>query len=194
MSNDIIKPPEDATGEGLDLWKEVINRIHSPKNNDTESLATQYTEGDVVQSPQGLGVVSGVFTSGFDDVEASESSPTYAVALKDGRVGSEFYKASQLSEGEMPEVDVENPTEDVEAMMNIMAAEEDTEALGWTHPESWRESSTPARLIALKAWADMNGQFDCGGACCMGDLKDEELCASLKDEVLGTTEWRGWGA
>jgi len=182
--------PEDVVDEISDeeteaAWADIMG---------VDSLATQYTEGDVVQSPQGLGVVSGVFTSGFDDVEASESSPTYAVALKDGRVGSEFYKASQLSEGEMPEVDVENPTEDVEAMMNIMAAEEDTEALGWTHPESWRESSTPARLIALKAWADMNGQFDCGGACCMGDLKDEELCASLKDEVLGTTEWRGWGA
>ena len=166
-------------------WKDVMG---------VETLATQYSEGDVVQSPQGLGVISGVFTSSFDDVEASDNSPTYAVALQDERVGSEFYKASQLSSAEFPEIDVENPVEDVEALLNIdHAVEGDYEALDWTNPESWRESATPARLIALKAWADMNGQFDCGGACCMGDLRDEELCASLKDFILGTEEWRGWG-
>jgi len=167
-----------------------------------ESLATQYSEGDVVDTPQGLGIVSGVFTEGFDDVEASENSPTYAVALKDGRVGSEFYTASELSEGELPEGGPDEPTDDVEAMANIIdATEGEHEALDFNAPESWEESDLPVRTIALKAWAGMNGQFNCDGACCkgemapkLGDRGSDEFCASFKDYVLGTEEWRDWGA
>jgi len=160
-----------------------------------ESLDTRYSEGDVVQTPQGIGVISGVFTSNpTEDVDASENSPAYAVALKDARIGSEFYKASQLSESELPDTGLDNPTEDIEAMADVFSATgAKYEALDWTMPESWRESDVPARVILLDAWSSMGGQFDCGGACCMGDLRDEELCASMKDEVLGTEAWRGWG-
>jgi uncharacterized protein (DUF736 family) len=188
---DDMDEPEDvvdelSTEETEAAWQDIMG---------VDALATQYSEGDAVQTPQGIGVVSGVFTSSFDDVEASSNSPAYAVALKDARVGSEFYKASQLEEAELPDVDVDEPSSDIEAMLDIAAATDgEYEALDWTMPESWRESETPARVILLKAWADMNGQFDCDGACCMGDLKDAELCASMKDEVLGTDEWRGWGA
>jgi len=184
---------EQADAETREAWEDVL---------DVEALATQYGEGDVVQTPQGLGVVSGVFTEGFDDVGASENSPTYAVALKDQRVGSEFYSASELSAGELPEGGPTDPTDDVEAMASITHAVTDGyESLQWNPPESWRESDLPARTIALKAWAGMNGQFDCGGSCCHGEMAPklgddgaDEFCASFKDYILGTEEWRGWGA
>jgi hypothetical protein len=159
-----------------------------------ESLQTRYKEGDIVATPDGDGVVSGVWEASWEDdgetIEASEDSPAYTVALVDGGFG--HFKASDLSETDL-ETDVEEPISDLEALIDVQTATGNYEALDWTNPPSWRESETPARVIALKAWADMNGQFDCGGACCMGDLKDAELCASLKDYVLGTEQWRGWG-
>jgi len=68
----------------------------------------------------------------------------------------------------------------------------------FSYPESWEESETPARLILLKAWAGMNGQFDCGGDCCKGEMLSSGMseqaanrfCASMKDRVLGG--WEGW--
>lgn len=184
---------ELSTEDTEAAWKEIMG---------VDALATQYSEGDVVQSPQGLGVVSGVFTEGFDDVEASSNSPTYAVALQDERVGSEFYKASELEATEMPETDVDEPAEEIEAMADIADATEYEALQGqWNAPESWEESDTPVRLIALDAWSSMGGQFDCGGACCkgtmapkLGDRGSDEYCASFKDYILGTEEWRGWGA
>jgi uncharacterized protein (DUF736 family) len=183
------------TEAAKEAWNDILG---------VESLATQYSEGDVVQSPQGIGVISDVFTEGFDDVEASEDSPSYAVALQDARVGSEFYKASELEATELPDTDVDDPVGEVEAMHNIAdAVETDYEALNWSPPESWQDAETPARLIALDAWSSMGAQFDCpGGGCCKGTMRQQgmserasdEFCASFKDYILGTEEWRGWGA
>lgn len=189
---DEIDPEESANPDAMGEFLDAMG--HDPE---IDTLENRYSEGDIVNTPRGTGVVSGVWTESWEDngetIEASDSSPAYTVALEDG--GFEHYKASDLSEGDIDVEDVENPTEDLDAMLNIAHADADVDVdtMDWTNPESWRESSTPARMIALKAWADMNGQFDCGGACCMGDLGDAELCASLKDYVLGTEAWRGWG-
>lgn len=184
-----LTPLFEALGE--------VDASQREKRGILEALANRYSEGDIVDTPDGVGVVSGVWNSSWEDdgetIEASDRSPAYTVALVDGGFG--HYKASDLQADDLPETDVENPEEDLEAMMDVAAATytAEWEALDWSNPPSWRRSDTPARVIALQAWADMNGQFDCGGACCMGDLRDAELCASLKDFVLGTTSWRSWG-
>ena len=170
----------------------------------TEALANRYEEGDVVNSPDGLGVVSGVWNESWESdeetVEASDDSPAYTVALMDG--GFDHYKASDLEADELPEPDMDDPLSDVEAMRDIHHATGGFEALqgAWNPPDSWEESETPVRAIALDAWSSMGGQFDCGGACCkgtmapqLGDRGSDEFCGSFKDYILGTDLWRGWG-
>lgn len=158
--------------------------------------ARQYSEGDIVQSPQGIGVVVEIRTEPFEgktgEVDASEDSPTYVVGLQEERVGVGFYRASELSEGEI-ETDVDNPESDLAEMSanSFLPRLTPLTSNDWAMPKSWRDADKPARLILLDAWASMGGQFDCGGGgCCMGELKDEELCAAMKDEVLGG--WTGW--
>lgn len=169
-----------------------------------DALQTRYEEGDVVNTPDGRGVVSGVWEQSWEtdeeSVEASDDSPAYTVALADG--GFDHYKASDLERDEFPDPDVEEPLDDVEAMHDIFHATGGFEALqgAWHPPDSWEESETPARIIALDAWSSMGGQFDCGGACCKGTMApklgnrgSDEFCASFKDYILGTDLWRGWG-
>ncbi len=152
---------------------------------------TQYSEGDVVDTPDGLGVVIEVRTASFDgpdedEVEASEDSPAYVVGLENDDDPVGVYRASDLESDELPETDVDDPVKDVngEQSSNSMSAND------WSMPRSWREAETPSRLILLDAWASMGGQFDCGGSCCMGELKSARLCGAMKDEVLGG--WTGW--
>lgn len=166
----------------------------------------RYSEGDVVDTPDGLGIVVEVRTEDFDgpqggNVSASEDSPTYVVGLEDEDVAVGTYKASDLSADELPETDVEDPVEDIESEAENIAANlapgEELAINDWSPPESWREADTPARLIALDAWSSMGGQFDCGGACCHGTMAPKlgnrganEFCASFKDFILGG--WEGW--
>ena len=173
------------------------------------SNATRYSEGDPVQTPQGFGIVAEVRTEDFEGkngtVDASESSPTYVVALKDARVGVEFYTASQLSETQLPETDVDDPVADIadqsansNGLGDRLLRALNLRSNDWSMPRSWRESSTPARVILLKAWAGMNGQFDCGGGCCKGEMLSSgmseraanQFCGAMKDEVMGG--WEGW--
>lgn len=168
---------------------------------------TRYSEGDVVDTPDGLGIVVEVRTETFEgpqgsEVEASEDSPGYVVGLEDEDTAVGVYSASDLTEGELPETDVEDPVESLDESETANAAKhltanESLSANQWDPPESWRESDTPARLIALDAWSSMGGQFDCGGACCkgtmapkLGDRGSDEFCASMKDYILGG--WEGW--
>jgi hypothetical protein len=151
-------------------------------------LATQYAEGDVVQSPQGLGVVTAVETEPFEgkdgEVDASESSPTYVVGLKDARVGVGFYSASELDSEEMPDTGIDDP----EAKLAVPSTTDaDAELLETTFdiPDSWEESPKPNRLILLDAWSSMGGTFR--GA--RKELGSNRLAASMKDRVL---QWEGW--
>ena len=154
---------------------------------------TRYSEGDVVDTPDGMGIVVEVRTEEFEgpdgsDVEATEDSPAYVVGLEDEDKPVGVYTASDLSEGDFPDTGVEDPASDVQGSdvnANVGVVGND-----WSMPRSWREADTPARLILLDAWSSMNGQFDCGGACCMGTLKSPRLCGAMKDEVLGG--WTGW--
>jgi len=198
----------DALSERLDTFEEQTDNLQRRDVLDTVGNATRYSESDPVQTPQGFGIVTEVRTEDFEGkngtVEASESSPTYVVGLQDARVGVEFYSASELSPGELPETDVENPVGDAtEQAANASLVDNALRRLGltandWTMPPSWRKADTPARLILLDAWSSMGGQFDCNGGCCMGEMLSSgmsnraasQFCASMKDEVLGG--WEGW--
>jgi hypothetical protein len=157
-----------------------------------------FEAGEWVDTPGGEAMVDDRLTEGtVDGMDATEDEPIYAVAMLD-EAEVNFYPESELSATEEPTVEgVDDATGDVEAMADIATATTDAEALqfgDFDYPDSWDESPTPNRVILLDAWSSMGGQFDCGGACCMGELKSERLCASMKDAVLGTHDWRGgWG-
>jgi hypothetical protein len=151
-------------------------------------LARQYSEGDTVQSPQGLGVVTAIETEPFtgksgEEIDASDSSPTYIVGLKDQRVGVGFYSASELDSTEMPDTGVDDPAGALETEANSGTAELAETTFGI--PDSWEESPKPNRLILLDAWSSMGGSFD--GA--RRELGSPRLAASMKDRVL---QWEGW--
>ena len=152
-------------------------------------LARQYSEGDVVQSPQGLGVVTGVETEPFtgkndEKIDASDSSPTYIVGLKDARVGVGFYSASELDSAEMPDTGVDDPTAALSAT-EAELSEADLAETTFGIPDSWEDSPKPNRLILLDAWSSMGGTFR--GA--RRELGSNRLAASMKDRVL---QWEGW--
>lgn len=206
---------EMATEETEAAWRDIMG---------VESLQGRYEPGSWVDTPDGEAMVDDRVTEGtVDGMEASSDSPVYAVAMLDEATVN-FYRASDIEATEEPTVEgIDDPVEDVEAMVDIELAtipeqaEQDdlVEALesgeitkdeyfaemepyyealqfgDFDYPDSWEESSTPNRVILMDAWSSMGGQFDCGGACCMGELKSERLCASMKDAALGTHEWRG---
>jgi len=148
----------------------------------------RYEPGEWVETPSGKGFIDDRVTEGsVDGTDASDSSPVYVVGLLDG--GVEFRRASDLTATEPPESDVEDPMSDVKEENDV--TDNTVTANDWSMPESWEESDTPARVILLDAWTSMGAQFDCGGACCMGELKSERLCGAMKDEALGTEQWRG---
>jgi hypothetical protein len=163
---------------------------------DVEALATLYDEGDTVDTPDGLGVVSEIRTENFtgpdgDEVEASEDSPAYVVAVEDEDTMAGTYTASDMETTEFPEVDVENPTEALEAWVDIEQATYESLQDGFfSWPESWQDSEQPARLIALKAWAGMGGRH----TGCVREMRGNvgrpnAFCADFKDRILG---WEGW--
>jgi hypothetical protein len=158
------------------------------------SNARRFSESDPVQTPQGLGVVADIITSGFEDTsgeqrEASDESPLYAVLLKDGRVGAEFYKASQLESAELPETDVDNPEEELKEVTSNCGMT----ANRFEWPQTWVDSETPARVIALKAFAGMGGSFDGCEREMRGELTGDpaDFCADFMDRLVGHEFWRG---
>jgi len=161
--------------------------------------ATDFSEGDPVDTPDGLGVVVEVRDEDFDGpdgaVEASEDNPAYVVGLEDEDTAVAVYRADELEDTDLPETDVDDP---VEGVTEEEMSDNSVTANRFTYPESWRESETPNRIILLDMWSSMQGQFDCGGACCKGTMLQSgmsnraanEFCASAKDRVLGG--WTGW--
>lgn len=169
--------------------------------------AEHWEEGDVVDSPDGLGIVVEVRDEDFEGPggtqhTASEDSPKYVVGLEDEEEAVGVYSGGDLSEDELPDTPVDDPVDDIaeSETANVarnLSANESLTANQWDPPESWEESEIPARIIALDAWSSMGGQFNCGGACCMGTMRPDlgkrgaaEFCASFKDWILGG--WEGW--
>jgi hypothetical protein len=169
---------------------------------DTEELANRYQEGDVVETPDsGVGVIAGAVAedqtapedSDLPDIEASPDSPTYVVVTEDADQGMSLLKASDLEATEIEaEVDALDSTKEAAAMAELAPDDSEIAKLDFTMPESWRESDTPARVIALDAFAGMGGSFD----GCVRTMRDavsnpDALCGSFLDSVLGYEAWRG---
>jgi hypothetical protein len=198
--------PEARTEYQKHLWKELINRMHSLNSGVRESVtenANRYSEGDTVSTPQGIGVVVDAISEDQPeaDIEASPDSPTYAVLVEDARVGVDFYKASDIKQTDGLEVDVDNPESDLseeiisnsdgwlDRLKMVMRGNQDGR-FDW--PDSWEESDTPARLIAMKAWAAMGG--DVSG--CIREMRGNvtrpgAFCGDFADRLYGTDFWRG---
>jgi hypothetical protein len=186
LSPEPPEAPDADEGAAMALPDETDERVR--ETFEDAYLARQYSEGDVVQSPQGLGVVTGVETDPFtgkndEEIDASDSSPTYIVGLKDARVGVGFYSASELDSAEMPDTGVDDPT----AALAAPDPDGDAALVETTFgiPDSWEDSPKPNRLILLDAWASMGGTFR--GA--RRELGSNRLAASMKDRVL---QWEGW--
>lgn len=193
-SSDVMSQPDQSD------QPEQLEQEGQSQNID--SLFVNIGSGDVVSTPDGLGVVSDVLDA--SDIEEGESvqgtdldpreQDVYVVALVSG--GHGFYTSDEVSPDSF---DVEQPEEASEAILSANASRVPAWmplrnlfiSNDWSMPESWVESERPARLILLDAWASMGAQFSCGGGCCMGELHSEELCASMKTAVLGTELWRG---
>jgi hypothetical protein len=191
----------------VDWFKQKANELaeqrgEGPPYDDVSANATRYEEGDEVSTPQGIGVVADVLTSTVENdettVEASADSPTYVVVVEDGRVGFETYKAAAIHSTTI-ETDVDEPTGELAAeeqsanvMGQILHALAPSANSDFTPPQSWRQSSTPNRVIALKAFAGMNGSFD----GCVREMRGEvagpkRFCGSFLDYVIGNEFWRG---
>jgi hypothetical protein len=208
------EPPDapDTDADALALPDETDERVEEAFRD--AYLATRYEAGDEVETPSGVGVVIDVLeedgTFAGTAIEASTQSPTYIVATEGGRPAWEEFKASDIQQTTIEVEGVDDPTDaaaEAQAMADLAAATEsdigpDGAKLGvtdWDYPPSWKQSPTPNRVILLKAWAGMNGQFDCGGDCCKGEIVGSglspgaanEFCASMKDRVLLTEQWRG---
>lgn len=159
----------------------------------------EYAEGQKVLYNGDRAIVVEVRTETFegpggDEVDASDDSPAYIVATKDG---AEAATASDLVAKDW-DSGVDSPDRKLaEDQAEDAEGEAEAAETTWSYPDSWEESDTPNRIILLDAWSSMGGQFDCGGACCMGTMVSggmsegaaERFCASMKDRVL---QWEGW--
>ena len=163
--------------------------------------ATRYEEGDEVSTPQGVGVVADVLTETVetdeDTIEASDSSPTYVVVVEDGRVGYETYTASDIHSTTI-ETDVDatgamsEEEETANAFGRLLNALSPTSNSDFSPPPSWRQSSTPNRIIALKAFASMGASFDGCTREMRGEVTNpDRYCGSFLDYVIGNPYWRG---
>jgi len=200
------EPPDapDAGGDLLALPDETDDRVQDAFRD--AYLATRYSDGDEVETPDGRGVVIEAFTSdgtfANTAIEATSDSPTYVVATEGDQPAWETFTASELEATTIEVEGVDDPTDaaaEAEAMLDTHLADANTDAdtiaeLGvtdWDYPPSWRKSSTPNRVILLKAWAGMGGSF----SGCQREMRGEirrtaPFCAAMKDRVLLTEDWR----
>lgn len=208
---------EAATPEDLDpLENNEVDEDDERVQEQFERLNVSYSEGDWVETPDGVGFVDDWTTEGsVDDKEGSSDDPLYAVVLAE-EPKTDFYHESELESAQEPSVGPENPEEELQEAMD---SEEDREnkslsdltlrdLLGaltrsnqtpgfFEWPDSWKESETPARIIAMKAWVSMGARHGGGspGGCTSsmrGQIADpDRFCADLKDRIYGTDLWRG---
>jgi hypothetical protein len=180
---------------------------------DVAALATRYSEGDVVDTPDGVGVVATALTESSDEgqledvanvpdtLEASSDAPLYAVVTEQPGQPVRFYPASDLSATDI-ETDVDAVGgvngEDAEAACPVPDGEQTAE-LAWSPPASWRDADTPARVIALDAFSSMGGKHggsDASGGCVgtmRGQVGDPDRWrAGFLDYLYGGYDfWRG---
>ena len=191
--------PSEATS----IWDDHADKaagLMGPRP--TAELATRYTPGeDLVDTPDGVGLVVDTVTESkeFDDaddvpdqIEASPNSPTYVVTLADEENPVGFYKASDLSAADVdPDVDPLDPLTDAEG--ELACCGDEAELSDWSPPESWRESELPARLIGLRAFASMGGDFDgCEKEMRGSVATPERFCGAFLDWIYGGySYWRG---
>jgi PBSX family phage portal protein len=154
---------ERARSDDVPSRRELLNKA-----------SAQFKEGDVVDYGDGnRGVIVGVKTSDFEapteegeTIEVDDGGTIYVVARASGGFG--YFEPRELSRSEFSESG--DPSELKESMQKAQFELPD----GWT------------RATLLDAWSSMGGSF----TGCMDTLDDEEMCASMKDTVLGTTYWR----
>jgi len=179
---------------------------------DDAALANRYGEGDVVETPDGIGVIAAAITETVDDdaladtesapdrIEASSDSPTYGVVTEQSGQPVRFYKAADLKATEIDtDIDPLGAVEDDASAASLCEAGIDEAMLAWSPPESWRDSDTPARLIALDAFSSMGGKHgggDSSGGCVSTmrarGVNADEFCAAFLDYVYGGYDfWRG---
>jgi len=216
----VPEPPSGLSDELEDKYKELINRLVAREEiveaaSSTAENATRYSEGDTVSTPQGVGVVSDVFTESGEfagkEYEASSSSPAYVVPHSQG---FGIYKASQLSAGSFDGEDVDPSDLAAENVANVyteaqedgvalqsseftdylkgrgsllsrLIGNEDPEVGFRTLPDGWDRTSV------LQAWASLGGSFTSCRADMAGEIRSPaRFCAAMKDEVMMTEEWR----
>jgi len=208
-ADDDLALPDETSEEVREAFEEFTDAdppaLHA-ETESTETLANRYQDGDIVETPDsGVGVIAGAVAedqpapddSDLPDIEASPDSPTYVVVTEeDTDRGMGLYKASDLDATEIDtEVDALDTTQEMAqaAALAALAPDDSRVAeLDFTMPESWRESDTPARIIALKAFAGMGGSFD----GCVREMRGtvsspDAFCGAFLDEVLGYEAWRG---
>jgi len=206
----------DRLADGLEVLEgmpegELLRSLDGPdvvavRPTDTEAMANRYQEGDIVTTPdRGVGVIAGAVAedqsapadTDLPDIEASPDSPTYVVVTEDDADrGMGLYKASDLEATDIEtEVDALDSTQEMAqaaALSELAPADSTVAELDFTMPASWRESDTPARIIALKAFSGMGGSFD----GCVREMRGavaspDRFCGAFLDEVLGYPHWRG---
>jgi len=189
-------PPDEASAAVREAFEEFSDA----------DLANRYQEGDIVSTPdRGVGVIAGAVAedqeapddSDLPDIEASPDSPTYVVVTEDeSDRGMGLYKASDLDATEIEtDVDALDSTREMAqaaALSELAPDDSEVAELDFTMPESWRESDTPSRVIALKAYSGMGGSFD----GCVREMRGnvaspDRFCGAFLDEVLGYEAWRG---
>lgn len=159
-------------------------------------------EGDRVETNDGdRGVVTAEVREEFtwpgndETISASSSNEKYIVALMSG--GSGVYDAedlTELGEGSFGDPD-HDPTdledaemsarEPIEAELDVPGI--DDPGVGFDRlPDGWDRGSV------LDAWTSVGATFTSCRAEMAGEIRSPtRFCAALKDEVLGTEEWRG---
>jgi len=200
LGSDEPAPDAAPAGEASAAVREAFEEFSDA------DLANRYQEGDIVTTPdRGVGVVAGAVAedqeapddADLPDIEASPDSPTYVVVTQDDADrGMGLYKASDLEateiETEVDALDTAPETAEAAALGELAPADSEIAQLDFTMPESWRESDTPARVIALRAFAGMGGSFDGCVREMRGEVRNvEAFCGAFLDEVLGYEAWRG---
>jgi hypothetical protein len=202
-----------GTGPGGPQESPTIGQVDEEHFDDITFGAKQYSEGDVVEAGGKRGVVVDIYEGNVvvdgETTEGSGDSPVYIIAHEDG---SAAFKASEIEKSDWNEDipdEVSDPEKAKEAeTANIYEDAKQTNirlqnvefagfiagrnpGLGWdSWPPTWEKSPKPARLILLDAWSSMGGTFR-GCRTEIHGPRADAFCASMKDEVLLTEDWRG---